>query len=185
MDIIIKFATYLNGLTKKQFRNFTAMVIGIVIFIIFGMIYIINQKSIYYLNQIKTFENLSNKGIGILEENQKMEDEALRIQLILDQNKEFNIKSYFETFCQQNGLTPNQGWDTQTNELNDRFDEILLSASFKGLSTEKIVAIIEEFYKKEIIYIKSINIKQEQDKKVSFEITIATKSVKRGIETRW
>jgi hypothetical protein len=181
MDIIIKFATYLNGLTKKQFHKFVIMIIGVAFLIILGMIYFINQKSIDYLNQIKLFENLSNKAVTILEENQKMENEALRIQAILDQNKEFNIKSYFEAFCQQNNLIANQGWDTRTDELNDKFDEILLSASFKGLTTEKIVAIVEEFYKKEIIYIKSMNIKQEQEKKVSLDITIATKSVKRGI----
>lgn len=180
MDIVIKFAIYLSNLTKNQFRKFVLMVIGAAFLIIFGMIYFINQKSIEYLNQIKLFENLSNKAVSILDENKKMEDEALRIQAILDHNKEFNIKSYFEAFCKENNLTPNQGWDTQTNELNEKFDEILLSTSFKGLTTEKIVAIVEEFYKKEIIYIKSMNIRQEDEKKVSLEITIATKAVKRG-----
>lgn len=184
MDFINKFATYLNNLTKKQFQNFLLIVIGSSLIIILGTIYFIYSESSDYIQQIKKFESLSNKAILILNDNKKMEDEALRIQEILDQNKEFNIKSYFEIFCQQNNLTPNQGWDTRTDELNERFDEISLSASFKGVTTEKIVKIIEDFYKKEIIYIKSVNIKQEPEKKVSFEITIATKAIKRGLETR-
>jgi hypothetical protein len=117
----------------------------------------------------------------VLEDNQKMELEEKRVQAILDSDKDFNIKSYFEGFCQSQGL-PNQGWgDTRINELNDKFDEVSLTASFNGLSTEKLVRILEEFYKKEIIYIKSLNVKQEPDKKISFNITIATKSPKRGI----
>jgi len=184
MDFIIKLATYLNNLPKKQFQKLLLIVIGSAFMVIIGMIYFIHSKSMEHLDQIKKFESLSNKAILILEDSQKMEDEALRIQAILDQNKEFNIKSYFEIFCQQNSLIPNQGWDTQTDELNERFDEILLSSSFKGLTTEKIVKIVDDFYKKEIIYIKSMNIKQESEKKVSFEITIATKAIKRGFETR-
>ncbi|KKQ32656.1 MAG: hypothetical protein US49_C0006G0107 [candidate division TM6 bacterium GW2011_GWF2_37_49] len=184
MDFIIKVATYLNNLPKKQFQKLLLIVIVSAFMVIIGMLYFIHSKSIEYADQIKKLENLSNKAVLILEDNQKMEVEALRIQVILDQNKEFNIKSYFEIFCQQNSLTPNQGWEPRTDELNERFDEILLSASFKSLTTEKIVKIVEDFYKKEIIYIKSMSIKQESEKKVSFEITIATKAIKRGFETR-
>jgi hypothetical protein len=43
---------------------------------------------------------------------------------------------------------------------------------------------LEEFYKKEIIYVKNLRIKQEPDKKISFEIAIATKAMKRGVEIR-
>ena len=49
---------------------------------------------------------------------------------------------------------------------------------------DKVVKILEDFYKKEVIYIKSINIKQDQDKKVSFDVMIATKSMKRGLEVK-
>jgi hypothetical protein len=180
MEIIVKLATYLQGLSKKQFQKILLIAIGLAFLIVVGVNYYIYQKSLEYVMQIKQFETLANKSVGILEDNQKMEDEALRIQGILDQNKEFNIKSYFEGFCQQNSLVPTQGFDTRLDDSNDKFDEIYLSASFKSLTMDKIVKILEEFYKKEIIYIKSMSIKQEQEKKVSFEITIATKSMKKG-----
>lgn len=184
MEPIVKLTAYLQGLSRKQFQNVVLIVVGAAFLIVAGVNYFIYQKSLGYLAQIKQLEVLANKAVFILEDNQKMEDEALRIQGMLDQNKEFNIKSYFESFCQQNGLVPVQGFETKLDDSNEKFDEISLSASFKGLTMDKIVKILEEFYKKEIIYIKSIGIKQEQEKTVAFEITIATKSIKRGFEVK-
>ncbi len=184
MEFIVKFTNYLQSLGKKQLQRYLLVcILGSGLFIV-GVIYFVYSKSIELVNEIKRFESLANKATKVLEEDQKMENESLRIQGMIDKEKDFNIRSYFESFCQSQGL-PIQGWsDTRTREINDKFDEIYLTASFKGQTTEKLVKILEEFYKKEIIYVKNLRIKQESDKKISFEITIATKSMKRGVEIR-
>lgn len=184
MEIILNFINYLQSLSKKQIQQYFLVFFIGMSGAVFGLIYFVHSKSVDLLYEIKRLESLANKATSILEENQKMEIEEQRIQAMLDADRNFNIKSYFESFCQAQGL-PSQGWgDTRTEELNDKFDEVSLTASFKGQTTEKLVRILEDFYKKEIIYIKSLNVKQEPDKKISFNITIATKSLKSGFELK-
>jgi hypothetical protein len=184
MEFIVKITKHIQSLSKKQIqRYFLVFLLGSGVCVL-GMIYFVYSKSLVLVNEIKRLESLANKATKVLGEDQKMEDESLRIQGMLDKEKDFNIRSYFESFCQSQGL-PIQGWsDTRTREINDKFDEIYLPASFKGQKTEKLVKILEEFYKKEIIYVKNLRIKQEPDKKISFEITIATKAMKRGVEIK-
>ncbi|KKQ11910.1 MAG: hypothetical protein WCS92_01140 [Candidatus Babeliales bacterium] len=184
MEIILNFINYLQSLTKKQVQQYFLVFLLGMGGAVSGLIYFVHSKSVELLFEIKRLESLANKATSILEENQKMEIEEQRIQAMLDADRNFNIKSYFEGFCQTQGL-PSQGWgDARTEELNDKFDEVSLTASFKGQTTEKLVRILEDFYKKEIIYIKSLNVKQEPDKKISFNITIATKSLKSGFDVK-
>ncbi|MFH1254327.1 MAG: hypothetical protein V1646_02740 [bacterium] len=184
MEIILNFINYLQSLTKKQVQQYFLVFLLGMGGVVSGLIYFVHSKSVELLFEIKRLESLANKATSILEENQKMEIEEQRIQAMLDADRNFNIKSYFEGFCQTQGL-PSQGWgDARTEELNDKFDEVSLTASFKGQTTEKLVRILEDFYKKEIIYIKSLNVKQEPDKKISFNITIATKSLKSGFDVK-
>jgi hypothetical protein len=184
MEIILNFINYLQSLAKKQLHQYFIVFILAIGGGVFGLIYVVHSKSVELLYEIKRLESLANKATSILEENQKMEIEEQRIQVMLDADRNFNIKSYFEGFCQAQGL-PSQGWgEARTEELNDKFDEVSLTASFKGQTTEKLVRVLEDFYKKEIIYIKSLNVKQEPDKKISFNITIATKSLKKGFDVK-
>lgn len=184
MEIILNFINHLQSLTKKQIQQYFLIFLLGMSGVVFGMVYFIHSKSVELLSEIKRLESFANKATSILEENQKMEVEEQRIQAMLDADRNFNIKSYFEGFCQSQGL-PSQGWgEARTEELNDKFDEVSLTASFKGQTTEKLVHILEDFYKKEIIYIKSLNVKQEPDKKISFNITIATKSLKSGFDVK-
>lgn len=187
MELVVKIANYLQSLSKKEIQQYIFVFLCGTLFVALGTIYYIHSKSIALLGEIKKLEVLANKSIGILEENQNMDEEERRIQVLLDQNKDFNIKSYFESFCQAQGL-PNQGWsDSRTEEINDKFDEISLRASFKNQTTEKLVKVLDELYKNKIIYIKNLNVKQESgksasEKKISFDITIATKAMKWGLE---
>ena len=189
MEFIIKLGNYLQSLSKKQIQQYFLAFFAGTLFVTLGSIYYIHSKSIDLLNEIKRLDVLANKSISILEDNQRMDSEEQRIQSLLDQNKDFNINSYFESFCQAQNL-PSQGWgDSKTEEINDKFDEISLRATFKNQTTEKLVKILDELYKNDIIYIKNLSIKQESDKqspekKISFDITIATKAMKRGFEAQ-
>ena len=53
MELIIKFAKYLNNLTKKQFHRFLLITISSAFLIVIILIYFIHQKSTDYIQQIK------------------------------------------------------------------------------------------------------------------------------------
>jgi hypothetical protein len=184
MEFFIKIAALFHNLTKKQFQQYFFIFLGGSCIVVGSMIYWIYLQSTDLLLEIKKIETLSQKAVKILADNEQMQMEAHRIQDLFDQNKDFTIKSFFETFCKEQGLTPEPGWSSRTDETNDRFDEVVISATFKQQVTEKVVAILVALEKNAIVYIKDFAIKNEGDKKINFDITIATKIMKKGFDQK-
>lgn len=185
MELFIKIATFLQGITKKQFQQYLLMFLGGVCIVAGGMMYWFYTQSNSLLLEIKKIEGLSQKANRIIVDNEHMQQEARRVQELFEQNKDsFTIKSFFETFCKEQSLTPEPGWTSRTEESNDRFDEIVLSASFRKQITEKLVSILVALDKKDIVYIKDLTVKNEGNKQINFDITIATKIMKKGFEQK-
>jgi len=111
-----------------------------------------------------------------------MTKEEQRLKDILDKNKDFTMPGFFEQFCREQNIVPEQGWNPLSEPVNDKFDEIILKATFKGLSTEKLVKIIEALDKKEIVYIKQLEIHNEGENKINVDLTLATKKYKTLLE---
>jgi hypothetical protein len=182
MDVLNKIATYIQNLDRKQFQRLllisllaTAMIIGMLTY------FVQQQKSdlIAYITQLHT---LTDKSFKIIAENKKMAKEEQRLKEILDKNKDFSMKGFFEQFCREQNIVPEQGWDARTESVNEKFDEMVLPATFKGLNTEKLTKIIEALDKKEIVYIKALTIRNDEEKKINAEITLATKKYKTLLE---
>ncbi len=184
MELFIKIATTLQELSKKQIQQYLLAFLCGVCLVAGGMIYWIYLESNELLLEIKKIETLSKKSTKILADNEHMQIEARRIQELFDQNKDFTIKSFFETFCKEQGLVAEPGWTSRVEESNDRFDEVVLAATFKKQTTEKLVNVLIALDKKDIVYIKDLTTKNEGDKKISFDITIATKNMKKGFEQK-
>ncbi len=184
MEFLSKVATFLQDLTKKQFQQYLALFIGGTCLVLGGISYWVYQQSDTLIVEIKKIETLSNKAIKILAEYERLQQDARRVQDLFDQNKDFTIQSFFETFCKEQGITPERGWSARTEETNERFDETVLAAIFKGLATEKIVKILVALDKNNIVYIKELSLKNEGNKKITLEITIATKKIKKGFEQK-
>jgi len=184
MEKLAKIAGYVQNLTKKQLERY---IIAALIFaaVAAGFVtYHIYSKSTELLFQIKKIEDLSNKAVKVISDHEKLQQEAQRLQEVLDLNKDFNIKSYFESFCKEQNLSPDPGWDTRIDDVNDRFDEISLSATLRGITTETLVKVLELLDKKEIVYIKELSLKNEANKRIIVDIVIATKTMKKGLDQR-
>jgi hypothetical protein len=180
MELLLRVTTYIQRLNKKDFEKNVYMCLGVVVFIVVGMTYYIYSKSTELSGQIKRLEGLANKTVRIREEYNAMQEKEEQLEELLNEHKNFNIKVYFEQFCKDISMTPEPGWNTSVESINEKFDEIILPTTFKGQSTEKLVTILEEIDKKEIVYIKDVYIRTEKDKRLSFDVTIATKQKKEG-----
>ena len=103
-----------------------------------------------------------------------------KLQKLLEQEKDFDLNVFFEKFCAQFKITPFESWDTTTQSFagSDKFDEVLLNATFKQLTTQQLVTILEELNKNELVYIKELNITNEETKTITVNIIIATKKFK-------
>lgn len=183
MKILYNIADYIQKLNKKDFEKNLVIFLSIIIISSLGSTYFIYNKSNDLIEKIRLTKKLSLKTMNIIKLHEKMQKEEDKLQKMLEQEKEFDIQTYFEKFCSEQNITPEgSGWETITQELtgSDKFDEISLSVTFKNETTQKLVSILETLNKKNIVYIKELIIKNE-NKKILFDITIATKKLKRSI----
>jgi hypothetical protein len=179
MEFLSKITTYLHYLSRKEQDRLLMATLASVALLVGGLIYFIHQKSTTLVASIKKMELLANKAVNLLQDYDKIQTEEDRIQAMLEKQKDFNIKIYFEQFCKEHNIMTSAEWDTSVVSINPQFDEITLPATFKDQTTEKLVKILEEIDKREIIYIKNLSIKTEKEKKhITVDITIATKKSK-------
>jgi len=182
MNFFKKTASYIQNLNKKDFDKYLALFISGLILLIIFIIYYIHTTSNNLIYKINFNKKLSLKTEKIINNYQRLKSEENKLLKLLEKNKDFNIKTYFEQFCSQYQIIPESNWETTTRSFpgNEKFDEISLTATFKNQTTKDLVNLLEAFDKKEIIYVKELSITSEQDKTITINITIATKKYKRG-----
>lgn len=180
MKIIYNITTFIENLNKKDFDKYLKITIASLIFLAIAFIYFFYNKNEQLIQQIKKTHNLTLKTVDIVKTFEKMQKEEERLEKLLEIDKDFNIKTFFEQFCSQQNITPEANWEATTQEFNgsDKFDEVILPVTFKNETTQKLVTILEELNKKEIVYIKELVIKNENNGKIIFDITLATKKLK-------
>ena len=118
----------------------------------------------------------------LLAENERIQQVEKKARTLIDQNKNFALKSFFETFYKEQGLSPENGWRDQIDESNPSYNETSLAVTFKGQTTESVVKILTALEKNPMIYVKDLTLKHEGSKKISLEISLATKNLKQNME---
>ena len=176
MEFLVKIIQQIQQLTKKEFERYLMISLVSVSLFMGGIVYFVYTKSSDMIKQIKKLETLANKSVKIMNDYQQIQQDEEQLLGMLGKQKDFNIRIYFEQFCKEQNINPASAWNTSSDQINEKFEEITLSASFKDQTTEKLVRILEEIDKKEIVYIKNLAIKTEKEaRKIAFDITIATK----------
>ncbi len=165
---------YLHGLEKAEFEKY--LLIGLASFglLIGTSVYLVYSTCNNLHQEITKLQNLKKKTRKLLLDFGSIDAEETRINAILEQHKSFDLKIYFELFCKEQGVAAAPGWNASTAVINPQVDEISLTATFKSLTTENLVRMLQEFDKTEVVYLKNIRIKTDKDKKITCEVTLAT-----------
>lgn len=178
-NIFLGFAKYLQNFNKKNFDRYLILFLsGILVSTSFITYYVYSQSASLVID-LKKLEELVNKTTHIISENEKLQQKETQLQQRLEQYKEFDIRTSFEKFYIEQKLNPEPDWGgnvvQQPLEGNEKFDEVVLSATFKNLTTQTLVNLLSALDKQEIIYIKALTIKNESNKNITINITLATK----------
>jgi hypothetical protein len=178
MELLNRLVAQIQVMDHKQLQKYLFVALGVIVCCVVGLIYYLHQYNNDLLIRIKQLRTLSEKAAKIIEENKRMVKEEQRLKELLEANKEFKMQGFFEQFCRDQSITPEVGWDTRSEQVSEKFDEITLPATFKGQTTESLVIILDALEKKEIVYIKDLTIRTESPGKISFDIILATKKYK-------
>jgi hypothetical protein len=180
MQFLISIAHSLALFDRKKRTLFIVGVISAALALLGGLVgFLYYQKQ----NQIATIKALYaqvKKNDALITRHEKVEDEQARVLQLLEDNKGFTLKTFFEQLCQDQKINPEEGWETESRSVpgNETFDEILLKASFKGQTTQKLIQFIQAIENKEIVYLKEVDITKDGAKKIKFSVVLATKKRK-------
>lgn len=175
--------SFIRSLSKKDFEQALFVFLGGIFVISLAIVYYIWSASSSYVDQIINLQRLSDKAAYVLAANEQLVLEQKRLQDLFAQEQDFNIKVFFEQFYKQFSITPEAGWDTRSIEINDKFTQTILHATFKGLTMQKATQIIDALDKKETIYIKEVTLRSETNQRIVVELKIGTVRPKKGISS--
>lgn len=180
MNFLDTIADQIARQNNKQHQTFIATILGVALLCLGGIVYFLYTQQAGDITTLTELYDASKKYDALIMKNEKIKAEEERIKALLEENKGFSIKTFFETLTREQKLTAEAGWDTEIRgiEGNDTFDEVVLSATFKNQTTQSLVALLGVLDTNEIVYIKELEIKKEAKKTISFTITIATKKRK-------
>ncbi|MCF7799579.1 hypothetical protein K9L05_01295 [Candidatus Babeliales bacterium] len=183
MRLLTNFAVYIQNLNRKNFEKYLLIFLVFIILLAGISIYYIYNTSTNLVTDIKNLEKTSNDIVQIIDKNEKLDKKADELKKLLDKNENFNVRVFFEQFIKEQNLTPEPNWAntafTLPVEGNDKFDEVGLTATFKNQTTENLIKVIENLSKNQMIYIKDLIIKNQENKKIEVTMTLAAKKYRK------
>ena len=187
MNQISQLTTYVQSLTKKEFLQYLGAALAGVTVLAFGALFYVYSSSSSLIERIKKLNTDSNKIAQIIAQNDELRREETKIRSILDKNPNFNMSTYFERFYTKHKIKPEPNWKPESGLVIDgfqegiKYEEIVLQATFKKQTMQKLVTLLQDIYKEPIIYLKALEISAE-GKSIDFELTLATKQYKKETE---
>lgn len=168
---------FIQTLSPREFKRYAFIGIGCLAVLLSIILYVVYTQSSALAAQLKKCEALGQKADGIVQQLTSLQRDEEKIIQMLDQHKDFNIKVYFENFIKEQGVNPSEGWNTSTPELlTAGLDKVTLTASFKGVNTQKIVTMLQSLRAQENVYVENWRIKKDQkSKQLTFDVVIATR----------
>ena len=184
---IEQLTNYLQALSKKEFQQY--LIVGLVSIGILatGTTYYIYQKSSDLVTQLRQLNRNANNIARIVARHEKLQDREQNIITMLEKYPAFNINSYFERFYTKHKITPEPNWKPEEGAViigsqeNVKFQEIILQATFKNQTMQKLVELLQDLYKETIVYIKELEVRRENTK-ITIELTLATQQYKKDRE---
>lgn len=185
MEFFAKIIQWVQQVPAKDMQRYMYMLIGVIGLCVAVIVIMVRGKSNDLVEQLKKLEKTARSAGPIFKEYEKIKQEELRIEAMLEKNKDEDMKSFFELFCKNQNMVPQPGWDTSTANLNEKFEEMTVQATFKGQSTQALVEFLDAIEKEaasknKILYTKNLHIKKDQSENtINFDLTIATVRIKK------
>ena len=177
MNIIEKATHFL--LSKEQ-EDFYKYIGGYLIGLFCACLIIV----VYYFSAASSLKNTLNslyktqqESKILLDKVRIVEKQKERVNKLLDAEKSFKIKNYFEEVIKTLNLTSYQRKEAEVTEeevLKNQYSEIKLSANLTGISTKQLCQMLETLEKKERIYTKNLMITKGRGPTIDATITIGT-----------
>ncbi len=122
----------------------------------------------------KMYKNQQEAKI-ILERLKVVQKQSDEVNSLLEEDKNFKLKNYFDEIVQKAGLSKLQAKEAEVSEeiLQKLYTEIKINAQFNGMTTKQMCELLQAIEQKQRVYIKELSITQKNNALI-IAITVAT-----------
>lgn len=176
MNFLQQLQARLMNFEKKEFYKYTSIYFGVMLTLIFGIIY-------YYFSTVHTLKmqlkkiNRNREDVRVLLQKHKfIEKQKEKINEILSEEKNFKIKNFFDGLLEQHGLKGLLRRESEVSEevLYKKYTEIKLVAHLNQINTEQMCQLLDSIEQKARVYIKELIITKTRGASLDVSLTIAT-----------
>ena len=179
MEMVNKLRLAMEGLERKDFYKYMAIVFGIIMVLIFLFVFWYYSKVGSLMLQIEDINDIREQKVRIiLGKKDSVEKQREQVRAILAKEKGFRIADYFKKLVTRHNLSDNkiQEMPPIVGSSGTVYREVVLSAKFANMTMKQLTGFLEEIEKTERVYAKSLDIRRSKKtpKTIEVDITIAT-----------
>jgi hypothetical protein len=175
MTYLQKVTATINTLDRQMFLKIAGAVLGCFLIICGLLIYRYYHVTGTMRRKMVMINKQRTEAQKVLESFAQVNQQRTAVNTLLAQEKDFKIASAFETIINQLGLGNASITPPTSQQLENGYVEIVLTAQLQGINTYKLVQLLDVLEHNKRMYIKELNIdKQTGSNALNITITIAT-----------
>ncbi len=185
MEFFTKIIQWVQQVPAKEMRRYMYVLIAGTSISMMVIIFIVYEQSNHLVAQLKKINDIAKSAGPLFRNYEKIQQEEVRIQGMLEKNQNEDMRSFIELFCKNQRITPQPDLSPVSIDINEKFEEIAVQVTLMGQSTQKLVEILdalkkEALTKEKILYTKNIHIKKDPNgNTINIDLTIATIRMKK------
>lgn len=176
MSFFSNLYTRIMSFEKKLFYQGVIVFFGALVAIIVGML-IYYYTTIYGLKSQLTKTKRQQEEIRLLlGQFTQLQEESKNVNAVLEEEKNFKIKNFYDSLLQQQNLQGSQLKEAEIQEenLRNRYTEMKLISQLHQLSTEQLCNLLDALEKKARIYVKDLSITKTRNNNLDVVLVIGT-----------
>jgi len=184
MEFFDKIRDRVQDLEEKDFHKYLLVLFIVLILFISFFIYRFYSNVSYYQSEIQKINDIRADDIkDILSRDEDVKKRRKEVNAILAKDEGFKIINYFEKLLQQLGLGKAAQIDQTTRSLGElKYDEIEITPTLMGISTQGLCMLLEKLEQNKRINIKELEVKQSAKTPRAIDVIIKIATLQPKVE---
>jgi len=175
MSFFEKFQEFALPVETSEFYRNVGIFLGALTLITGSIMYYHHSATSELRSSLQRMHKTQQEAKQILERLKAVSKRQEEVDAVLEEDKNFKLKSFYDDVIQRLGLSPNQVKEADVNDdvLQKMYTEIKVNAQLRGISTKQLCELLQSLEQKARVYVKDLTIVKKNDS-LDVTLTIAT-----------
>jgi hypothetical protein len=167
--------------TSEFYRNIS-LFLGFLVLVTGGIMYYHHTETTALRISLQKIYKTQQEAKTILEKQKVVTKQREEVNTVLEEDKNFKLKSFFDEITGRLGLSSYQVKEAEVSDdiLQKLYTEIKINVQFKGISTKQLCELLQAIEQKARVYTKELTINKKND---SLDVTLTIATLKSAISS--